>query len=166
MIGYHGTNADFSRFDDKFMGSAENGEVLGSGFYFGVERDIANHFGNRVLKCKIRVLGEAFRYDSDNEVSEEVIRYLILRAPGYRETLTDFGDVDSDGLESVMMETVDRFFGLTHYQIACKLSNDFYKDDPAEFNRNFVDLTGINVIWDQHFFCVLGARFIEIEEAY
>jgi hypothetical protein len=165
MIGYHGTDAEFGKFDDKFMGSAERGEVLGSGFYFGVDEDIARHYGNRVLKCEIRVLGEANRYDGDG-VSEEVIRYLITRAPDYKDSLLNFGDIDNEGLESVLAGAVDTFAGLRHHQIICSLSNDFYKDNPAEFNRNFVDLTGINVIWDQHFFCVLGARYITVREAY
>jgi len=48
IIGYHGTNSDFSNFDKSFIGSTNDPGDFGKGFYFSSDFETANAYSHKI----------------------------------------------------------------------------------------------------------------------
>lgn len=112
LVVYHGTRDKFSVFDYSKIGS--QGRAEGAGFYFTNSRDVASGYGDPMEV--FLAIKKPLSYDA-KPFSKAVIQKIVRRVAeleangeGYELAdgfLSNFGDVRSDGLQSVVREAAE-----------------------------------------------------------
>ena len=163
MNVFHATNIEFDDFKNKFMDSNNTCQQLGHGFYFSDDIEGARQYGDVILECQIPNLDHGYFERFEEEASPRgLIEKLIRYAPDLNNTLTNWGDVKFQSKEQPIQQAIEGYVGMNHYQLCNVLSNDFYRDNPLEFNQRISEYTGYVGLNDCHNYCVFDAKNIKI----
>lgn len=156
---YHGTPNDFETFDQSWLGNGT--DQLGSGHYFTSRIETAKGYALKGKDGETVDAGHLLTAVLDIRkplpefapVSRRQIEQVIRAAPDFAETMRNFGDIDHYGMARIMRETVDVYEGMnldpednTLQMLFC-ISNDFYRDHPAEFLAVFSRVTGYDGLY-------------------
>ncbi|MNU42836.1 hypothetical protein D3C71_316040 [compost metagenome] len=156
---YHGTPNDFETFDQSWLGNGT--DQLGSGHYFTSRIETAKGYAlkgkdgepvdaGHLLTAVLDIRKPLPEFAS---VSRLQIEQVIRGAPDFAETMRNFGDIDHYGMARIMRETVDVYAGMNSdpedntLQMLFCISNDFYRDHPAEFLAVFSRVTGYDGLY-------------------
>lgn len=156
---YHGTPNDFETFDQSWLGSGT--DQLGSGHYFTSRVETAKGYALKGKDGEAVDAGHLLTAVLDIRkplpefapVSRRQIEQVIRSAPNFAETMRNFGDIDYYGVPRVLRETVDVYEGMNSdpedntLQMLFCISNDFYRDHPAEFLAVFSRVTGYDGLY-------------------
>ncbi len=177
---YHGTPNSFDAFDQSWIGNGT--DQLGSGHYFTSRVETARGYAlkgkdggtidaGHLLTALLDIQKPLPEYA---RVSRRQIEQVIRSAPHFQDTMRNFGDVDYYGMARVMRETVDVYEAMNSdpedntLQMLFCMSNDFYRDYPAEFLEAFSKATGYDGLYrevgDEVHAVVWHAESIEIIE--
>ena len=112
LVVYHGTNAEFTVFDPKRAG--RNGQQYGAGFYFTDNKALADTYRTEGGALQENYLNIRTWLNRDIvTITPEQIKAIIQEVDARNDDTTEdgflsnFGDVRSDGVESVMDTAVD-----------------------------------------------------------
>ncbi len=165
LLVYHGTPRGFDEFDHKTIGTGN--DAYGAGIYFTVNPTIASGYSDNnkpdenpnVRPCYLAIkkpLIVSDKGEAGKDLPPAITKKLILMAPDYRETLTNFGDVDYEGEARVLAEAVRAYNGQDYLRGLNMIANDFYHSDTAMFLRNCMKVTPYDgVIVPYHDFYVV-----------
>lgn len=155
---YHGSLFCISEFSDEFVGIGT--DQLGSGFYVSTNRISARGYAEADLEKT-----KKFKIDNPNPtlhtikttmknpldarhiqpLTPAIVRAFITRSPDLNDALENFGDVNHEGMESVLRRAIPLYCGNDETSLIKTLntlSSDFYPESAAEFNRVAKDLLG------------------------
>ena len=112
LVVYHGTDADFNEFSSKFIGQL--GTQHGQGFYFTSNKKFAGNFGKNIKSFFLNIRKPlstnelTLSYNDCIKLMDAVDKKQCEADPefGYG-ILSDYGDVDSEGRESVLKSAAD-----------------------------------------------------------
>ena len=112
MLVYHGSESVFNEFKSEFMG--KTGTACGQGFYFTNDKSEASYFGNNVKTFFLNIRKPLS--DESLTITSDMFRVLLDSIDkkqcdadadfGYG-ILSDYGDVDYYGRESVLNDAVE-----------------------------------------------------------
>lgn len=112
LVVYHGTESEFNEFKSKYIGTS--GTRHGQGFYFTNDKDFANRFGNIVKAFYLNIRKPlssdelTISYKDFYRLLDEIDKYQSSMDSDYPYgILSDYGDVDIDGRESVLKNATD-----------------------------------------------------------
>jgi hypothetical protein len=156
---YHGTPNAFEAFDQAWIGNGT--DQLGSGHYFTIRIETARGYALKGKDGELVDAGHLLTAVLDIRkplpefapVSRRQIEQIIRSAPDFEDTMRNFGDVDYYGMARVMRESVDVYEGMNSdpedntLQMLFCMSNDFYRDHPAEFLAVFSRVTGYDGLY-------------------
>lgn len=116
LIVYHGTNAQFDEFKSEFMG--QTGTALGQGFYFTSNKEEAGGFGTNVNAFYLNIRKPlnsdklTMKPNDIKKLVDAIDRQQCEDDPdfGYG-ILSDYGDIDSEGRERVLLGAVRSLLG-------------------------------------------------------
>lgn len=150
LVMYHGTASDIQKFDTAYAGKGN--DQYGSGFYFSDNPEIANSYvhGNTDIShnaapnvIPVYLSLKKPIYTSDTKpLSKDHIRRLIKSAPDHMDTLSNYGDVDYEGYNSVLNSAVNAHIDIPKFHAMNHIHNDFYNGNTQEFLKNFKKITG------------------------
>lgn len=108
ITAYHGTDANFEKFDSKYMGT--HGTNEGYGFYFATDKNIARTFGSILYTCELDIKKAISNHKKTikKPMIAKIISYLNELSGG--EYLTNYGDVDYEGYNKVFGEAVNSVY--------------------------------------------------------
>jgi hypothetical protein len=156
---YHGTPNDFEAFDNAWLGKGT--DQLGSGFYFAerietargyalTSKEGANVESGFLLTAELDIKKPLPEYAP---ISRKQIETIMRLSPDFEEAIWNYGDIGYYGEARIVKEAVDAFAALnsdpddnTLKMLFC-LSNDFYRDYPAEFLAAVTKVTGYDGLY-------------------
>lgn len=153
---FHGTCGKIERFNFEYTNKGN--DQLGSGFYFtscpieaggfaNDERRAGNAAPNVVaafIKAKNPLPAERIQ-----PLSEREVLCIVHAAPNLDEALSDWGDVDFEGVDVILRRAVEAYVGDDETPLLrtlFKLANDFYDDDIEAFNRTVEETLGYDCV--------------------
>jgi len=171
MDYYHGSGTDISLFDESFLGIGVEQE--GSGFYFTESLSEAEGYAFHRLEADLEkpggednpsVMVVDIAIDDDalirggETITADTIRHIILQGiertkepDVFLDCLANFGDVNYEGLDSVIENAVDAY---SHYEdilpTLFALSNDLFTGEEGIFLRITSELTGYEGVYAEH----------------
>ncbi|MTH94667.1 hypothetical protein [Roseibium sp. RKSG952] len=147
MHWFHGTTHDFEDFDPAYIGIGN--DQIGSGFYFTDSLETAEQYtagSGRILTVDPGVENPM---DPCHRMTREQIGILIMGAPEYRDTLMNWGEIDSEGYGVVLSRAVSSYEQMMPedgegdiVDMMNALSNDFWRGAEADFLALVVKTTG------------------------
>lgn len=105
MILYHGTTANFENFSFDFIGT--NGRAEGIGLYFTDSKEVASTYADNGRIFTINMIGKKPLSGDKITLSRREVEKLVIEMHKRRNILADFGDVDFEGVESVLRDCVE-----------------------------------------------------------
>lgn len=90
-VFYHGTDADFTKFDPHKQGSATGSHFYGKGFYFSTSEEDARRYGSNVMRVYLRA-EKVLDLDKDNWARELGIESDSPRVEVDRVSIEDLGN--------------------------------------------------------------------------
>ena len=160
---YHGTNSLFDEFDNRYLCTNDSIDQYGSGFYFYDSPAPTVKYGNLCVIVNTEDL-KTIEYDSQIELDEDTVFRMIVESPEFEFRLEDHGDIEYEGFNNVLNQTVKRYKGNFLDQLNA-IGNDFYSPENTYILlRKFKKLTGINCITDKKYriYVMMDNRDIEI----
>jgi len=171
MDYYHGSGTQITSFDESFLGIGVEQE--GSGFYFTESIDEAKGYAFHRLQSHLEKPGGEDRpsvmivdiaIDEDDlikggeTISADIIRNIILQGiertkepDVFMDCLANFGDINYEGLNSVMENAVDAY---ANYEdilpTLFSMGNDLFADEEGIFLRIVSELTGYEGVYAEH----------------
>lgn len=146
MTFYHGTNADIEKFSHDYVGKGN--DQFGSGFYFSNVPDVASGYATghdsgtpNVLPVHLKVENPIDHADT-KPLKRQHIEQLIKSSPDLEDSLTNYGDVDYEGMSKVLKRAVDAYTELPKFDAMVALHGDFYGGETPRFLQNFTKITG------------------------
>lgn len=104
MLVYHGSSNNFEKFDYSRIGT--NGTTEGFGFYFTDKKHIAENYTNdNGYLYSVQLKGKELSGD-ELTITENQFRKLAVHLNDKNEYLSNFGDVNYEGLNAVLNEAV------------------------------------------------------------
>ena len=147
---YHGTpSPDIYAADYAHSGKGYD-QYGASALYTTTEPHYASGFANpeiegaNVMPLKVRTDGFV-PSDMEGKLTSSQIQHLINKSPD-EYALSNFGDIDYEGRNKVLREAVNSYKDFGNDELLSQmnaLSNDFYPNNPGEFNKEITNLTGI-----------------------
>lgn len=168
---FHGTDAVFEKFDLGFK-TAESNDQFGAGFYFTASKKVATSYSRRALSGKMRARGEdpnaavisgtfpplqiykvylavknpmiLEQGQNGPELSPKQVRQIVMKGDTTVDgPMSNFGDIEYDGFETVMSGITDAYSGNPNafYQLA-----EFFEDQ-QEYLRALSDATGFDGVY-------------------
>ena len=142
-IVYHGTNAKFNEFSAEYTGKGN--DQIGSGFYFADRKEVAERYGNNILKCEIEI-NNPIRLTKDHvnlrdyplNLTAEQVADIIKLSPNVYDMdetcLWNYSDISGYSKEDLdfVIEDIAEDFVRNEYDNLMYLE-DFYRDYPTEF---------------------------------
>ena len=112
LVVHHGTDADFNEFSSKFIGQL--GTQHGQGFYFTSNKKFAGNFGKNIKSFFLNIRKPlstnelTLSYNDCIKLMDAIDKKQCEADPefGYG-ILSDYGDIDTDGRETVLKSSVD-----------------------------------------------------------
>ncbi len=87
QTAFHGSYNDFSRFSAEYIGQAtesKSGSLLyGKGYYFSLDEDYANTYGDKVYKAELPDNGYIYEFEKVNDSYWEALAEAISDSTGY-----------------------------------------------------------------------------------
>lgn len=150
---FHGTAAEFDKFDASFIGQGL--DELGSGFYFTNEEDTARNY------ALMRGTDEGFLItaeidikkplEMDSYFSEDDIRAILKASPNLEDVLWNFGDLSCKSQDSVLEVAVGLYGNMNGGPDALTLlntmNNDFFNGEEATFLAKVTEVTGYDGLY-------------------
>lgn len=154
-IWYHGTGHDIKSFSHDFVGKGN--DQYGAGFYFtdkpetasgyagDAEKDLkkkgmdSSEVAPNIIPVHLRLSKEV---SHTKPLTRVQIGKMIKSAPDYKESLSNFGDIDYEGEHRVLNDAINSYKDSPAIDAMHMLHNDFYKNNPSEFLTNFTKHTG------------------------
>ena len=136
---YHGSHKFFTSIDPGTFGRGH--DAYGSGFYLTTDPGNAKSYGSNVLKVYARI-EKPMTPEMTKPLTRIQIQRLIVSAPDYKDSLSNFGDWSYYGLARVMKETIDQYDELPAYDAFQVIQNDFWKSEIAKFLKTMIKVTG------------------------
>ena len=142
-IVYHGTNAKFNEFSVEYTGKGN--DQIGSGFYFADRKEVAEGYGNNILKCEIEI-NNPIRLTKDHvnlrdyplNLTAKQVAGIIKLSPNVYDMdetcLWNFSDISRYSKEDLdfVIDDIAEDFVRNEYDNLMYLE-DFYRDYPTEF---------------------------------
>ena len=183
---YHGSPFRISEFTDEFLGIGH--DQLGSGIYATSNRSSARGYAQAtpdklcqfphlkhaetVHTLRINISKPLDAHDI-RPLSLDEVRRIVLQSPELDSALENFGDVEWEGLNTVLNRALPMFAGNDEsplIKVLNTLANDFFRESPAAFNKAAHDVLGydsvVEYFTDGMNVCVWFAKDIEIIRRY
>jgi len=163
---YHGTGSDIKEFKYEFTN--QGADQLGSGFYFTDSPQEASAYSTTrkssdqpkpggednptVITAKLNI-NNPLDADAVGNITYKQVRSIILMSPQLDDGLSNWGDVEYSGRESVLRDAVEGYV-IENENILrglFSLANDFYRDNIEQFNkviRTVLGYDGVVKHWD------------------
>lgn len=105
---YHGSNAEFNRFEQQFIGA--HALEHGFGFYFTDEIYQAKSYGNYVIEADL-LIRKPFS-DNDITITKNQVKQYIRKYvdPSGEDYLSNYGWCEDEGYENVLDKCVESLF--------------------------------------------------------
>lgn len=155
-IFFHGTCGAIEKFDFAFTNDGH--DQLGSGFYFTTCPSEAAGFANdlrRAGNAAPNIVAAFIEAESPLEaehvqpLSKPEVTTIIEASPNLEEALSDWGDIEFEGRQSVIERALDAYVGDDEEPLLrtlFKLANDFYDDEVEAFNRVIQSTLGYDCV--------------------
>jgi len=173
---YHGSPNRFEEFDISRSMSSTNTAQYGAGIYLTSKKEEALRYaGDRgylyevfvTSKGVIQVPTDYKQDDLNNKpLTQEEVKAIIMDAPDYKERLLDFGDIDYEGLMSVIDRASDLYTTKDILPALNDLGSDFYNQNDALFLEavtRHTGITGVSVPFeDKEYLVIFSPKDIDI----
>lgn len=147
---FHGTSADFDRFDTRFAAVSDGGAKHGYGFYFTSQEDEARNYADlrknretdsgtgikrRLMAVYLKITKPILARGSNRPLTILQVKNIITNAPNHKESLENFGEISpeavkwGEGYANVLNTTAKSYAEESKYdlvQTIHKLQNDFF----------------------------------------
>lgn len=159
---YHGSQFRIEEFSEDFIGRGN--DQLGSGFYCTTGETVARGyseedsqktilFGSDNISPTLHTLKLSIKNPLDAKhpqaLSYNQVEAFITSAPSLSEALENFGDVEYEGFGKVLNRAIKSYVGNDSsplIMVLNNLSNDFYFDNPAQFNNVAFNILGYDSV--------------------
>lgn len=130
---FHGSKNKFSKFDEKFIGSAYNTGGAGPGFYFTPDIEEAAIYGNYIYECRVKLVKSLNNHKKTLFTPEKIRKFFRLMYKQYGENY----------YENYGYET----FEGTPESEKIQISNEIYQyiDSDTEFISSIMNSGNISV---------------------
>lgn len=143
---YHGSNNYFEEFSNAVLSGKDSLDQYGSGFYFYDEVSRTSLHGGIVYTVRADITNP-IEWDTQEELSSDVVWGLICAAPDLEGRLAGHGDVEYEGFDEVLERAVACYEGISPLEALNMIGNDFYDaEDIWRLLNKFVKLTGSNCV--------------------
>lgn len=168
IIAYHGSGVSIDRFDYRFTN--QGNDQNGSGFYFTTDLSEAIAYCHATIGNQPKLGGDdnptvhvvrlhlenPMDCQDDRAMTAAAVRKILAASPVLDDALTNFGDVDFEGRNIVMIRAASYYVtrkgdGPMIKQLH-KLANDFFPDSEhiEAFNRAVLKAAGIDGILERY----------------
>jgi hypothetical protein len=145
---YHGGSSDIRAPSYEFSGKGHD-QYGSAALYTATNPTLASGYAEKALEganvMPLRINTKGFVSDTNvPNLTSSQISEMIKKSPD-KDAIYNFGDVDYDGLNKVIGNAVKEYKSVSDDGLSQlnMLSNDFYPNNPAEFNKGISKLTGI-----------------------
>lgn len=150
---FHGTAAEFDKFDASFIGQGI--DELGSGFYFTNEEETAHNYAlMRGVDEGFLIRAEIYikkPLEMDSYFTKDEIRAILKASPNLDDVLWNFGDLSSKSQDSVLDIAVRSYANMNGSPDAIALlntmNNDFFDGEEAAFLAKVTEVTGYDGLY-------------------
>ena len=147
---YHGTNVTFENFDNKFIGTSSSIDQYGSGFYFFDNPDDTRGYGDITVTVDAEI-NKPILWENRKKhlLTRPLVKKLISVCPDLKDKLSNFGDIEWEGYNSVLKTAIDSYVDMNVIDGLNAIGNDFFDfEDTHILLSKFVKETGYNAIID------------------
>ena len=145
---YHGGSSDIRAPSYDFSGKGHD-QYGSAALYTATNPTLASGYAEKALEganvMPLRINTKGFVSDTNvPNLTATQIAEMIKKSPD-KDAIYNFGDVDYEGLNKVIGNAVKEYKSVSDDGLSQlnMLSNDFYPNNPAEFNKGISKLTGI-----------------------
>jgi hypothetical protein len=137
---FHGTSAEFDKFDAAYIG--QGNDELGSGFYFTNDEETAHNYAlmrnaddGYLITAEVDIKKPL---EMDTFFSHKEIKKILEASPNLEDVLWNFGDLNSLSKDSVLNIAV---------AVLNTMNNDFFNGDEATFLAAVTEVTGYDGLY-------------------
>jgi hypothetical protein len=150
---FHGTSAEFDKFDAAYIG--QGNDELGSGFYFTNDEETAHNYAlmrnaddGYLITAEVDIKKPL---EMDTFFSHKEIKKILEASPNLEDVLWNFGDLNSLSKDSVLNIAVGLYANMNGAPDALAvlntMNNDFFNGDEATFLAAVTEVTGYDGLY-------------------
>jgi len=137
IIAYHGSDHDFKKFTDEFMGSQEASDQEGPGIYFTTSRNEALHYGKFLYSVILRP-NKLLDETSSKNIKPIELKKIIKQLPEWELNAQDWDENPERGLNVAIQSFIQ--YNDTEKDLFQQVWIDFFRYNPIIFAREMVKL--------------------------
>jgi len=132
FVAFHGSEYDFPKFTDEFVGQVDNEAQEGSGIYFTTSIDNARMFGENIYKVEISGRFTS-RQNPTSDVDVEKVIELIKLSQEWEMSAQNWSEDPEQGAYISAESNIK--YSKDEAQVFQKIEGEYFNGDPIEFVR-------------------------------